>query len=111
MKKSIVFAAALSGLLLFACKKDSEKGSPTIPFTFKGYFSNGDSIIIKEGASGGVNSYGRGGGIIDSNGTWFEIQSTFFTGGGTKMTLYFMETFSTEPDSALREGMVHTGSY
>lgn len=77
---------------------------------FEGYFDNGDSLIIKEGA-GGVNSFGRAGGVVDTLGNYFEIQSTFFTGDGRKIGISFMKKFSSEPDSAQRESIIHTGSY
>lgn len=96
--------------LFISCKKDSEKGSPTVPFVFKAQFSNGDSLVIQEGA-GGVNSYGRAGGVIDTLGNYFELQSTFFTLGGNKAAINFMRAFPAQPDSAQRESIIHAGAY
>ena len=109
MKSKIIFALLLFSFIL-SCKKDSEKGSPTVPFVFKAMFSNGDSLVIKEGLNG-VNSYGRAGGIIDTQGNYFEIQSTFFTQGSSKASVYLMQTFPSQPDSGEIESIFHAGSY
>ncbi|MDZ4845686.1 MAG: hypothetical protein SH857_09070 [Chitinophagales bacterium] len=110
MKSVKIIFAVLIFSFVASCKKDSEKGSPSVPFVFKALFSNGDSLIIKEGLNG-VNSYGRAGGVIDTLGNYFEIQSTIFTQGGRKASLLFMQTFPSQPDSGEIERIIHTGSY
>src|SRR6185295_231846 len=110
MNKSLFAVVVLISILIFSCKKDSEKGSPTVPFSFQSVFSNGDTLFIKEGLAG-TNSYGRAGGVIDSADHYFEIQSTFFTGGGNKASVYFMKTFPSQPDTAGINDIIHIGNY
>ena len=111
MKNKILFAALFISCVLFCCKKDSEKGSPEAPFGIEMIFSTGGTVIIREGTAGGVNSYGRAGGLINTAGNYFEIQSTAFSGNGAKLTIYFMKKFPAQPDSSVIESIFHTGNY
>ena len=99
----------ITAICLFGCKKDSSDEIPSVPFAFQAFFSNGDTHLIKEGFEG-TNSFGRAGAVIDTAGHYFEIQSTNFTGGGNKVSIYFMKTFSEQPDTAGIHSIFHTGS-
>ncbi|CAN5178797.1 hypothetical protein BH09BAC1_BH09BAC1_06400 [soil metagenome] len=111
MKNIAWLLPVLMLLVMVSCKKDSKKGDINQTNFSADVVIDGDTVKMQQGLLGYSNGVGSGGGEVDTFHTYLFRQLAQFYSPTDTLRIYFIDTFAVEPSLAVKEAIVHTGSY